>query len=281
MNENRTVIIRGKEYALIHNDKTANFEKDVEKVRAILEKSNDELTALDRFALLQIYRPSFHKSGKIENAMSFDSTATNCDFCKLMREAAKENKLHICGYCYDYSQEHGFKGANVINRHTLNMIIMSEVEFTVDELRVLNVAYINRVNSSGDVPNVTYAKNMLKLCFAFPSVRFGFWAKNTAAVVAACDELGKPSNVKLIQSSPIIGKAVKLAPYFDVVFVVYLTKEATEKAIAAGAKECNGKKCKACGFKCYLENGWQPGDVVAEYLRIPGMRDADREKNIG
>lgn len=281
MNENKTVIIRGKEYTFVSNEKTAKFEADVSAVAALLAKSNEELTACERFELLRIYRPAFHKSGKIEDVMSFDSSATSCAFCEAMRAAAAKNPLHICGYCYDYQQEHSFKGVNVLNRHTLNMVIMSEVEFTVDELRLLSVAYINRVNSSGDVPNVTYAKNMIKLCYAFPSVRFGFWAKNTAAVVAACDELGKPENVKLIQSSPIIGQAVKLAKWFDVVFVVYLTKEDTENAIACGAKECNGKKCKACGFKCYLESGWQHGDVVAEYLRVPGMKDADRKAKIG
>ena len=154
---------------------------------------------------------------------------------------------------------------------------MSSVEFTVEELRVLSVAYLNRVNSSGDVPNVTYALNMIKLCYAFPAVRFGFWAKNTAAVIAACDVLGKPENVVLVQSSPIIGQPAPLAKYFDFVFTVYLTQEAVDAAIAAGAGACNGKKCKDCGYSCYL-NLWKESGVVnvAEYLRIPGVKDAAR-----
>lgn len=276
--ENRTIRIGGKEYMYIHSDKTANFEKDLFTVADILNKDIDTITPAERIKLLTIYKPSFHKSGKIEDIMSFDSTATNCEFCQLMRKAAENNKMHICNYCYDYKQEHSFKGVNVLNRHTLNMIIMSTVEFTVEELKILNVAYINRVNSSGDVPNLTYARNMIKLCFAFGMVKFAFWAKNTEAVKKACKELGKPENVVLIQSSQIIGKPAKLEEYFDFVFTVYATKAETESAILNGAGACNGKKCKECKFKCYTGE-WKENGVknIAEYLRIPGVHDDKRE----
>ena len=278
MNENRNIMIRGREYTFIHNEKTGNFEKDVAAVARILAKDNNDITAAERFQLLNIYRPAYHTGGKIEGITSFDSTATNCEFCQAMREAAKNNPLHICGYCYDFDQEHGFKGVNILNRHSLNMIIMSSLEYTVDELRTaLNVSYLNRINSSGDVPNVIYAKNMIRICYAFSVVRFAFWAKNVAAVVAACDELGKPENLILVQSSVIIGKPAPLAKYFDFVFTVYLTKDETENAIAAGAGACNGKKCKDCGYKCY-NGAWIDSGVknVAEYLRIPGVKDAAR-----
>ena len=270
--------LNGVNYVFMHSEKTANFEKDVDIVFSILAKDPADITAAERFQLLRIYRPSYHKSGKIEDIMSFDSTATNCAFCQAMRKAAENNPLHICGYCYDYDQEHGFKGVNVLNRHSLNMIIMASIEFTVEELRTLPVAYLNRVDSSGDVPNNTYACNMIKLCYAFPAVRFAFWSKNTAAVIFACDKYGKPSNVVLVQSSVIIGKPAALAKYFDVVFTVYLTKEDTAAAIAAGAGACNGKKCKDCGFKCYT-GAWIADGVknVAEYLRIPGVKDNARQ----
>lgn len=270
--------LNGKKYVFMHSEKTVNFEKDVDVVFSILAKDPADITTAERFQLLRIYRPAWHETGKIEDIMSFDSTASNCEFCAAMRKAAENNPLHICGICYDYAQEHGFKGVNILNRHTLNMIIMSSIEFTVDELRTLSVAYLNRINSSGDVPNEIYACNMIKLCFAFPAVRFAFWAKNTAAVIFACDKYGKPSNVVLVQSSPIIGKPAPLARYFDFVFTVYLTKEDTENAITAGAGACNGKKCKDCGFKCYT-GAWIADGVknVAEYARIPGVKDAARQ----
>lgn len=268
MNENRTIKINGKEYKYIHNEKTAKFEKELFEVKSILEK--EEFTQADKYRLLSIYRPSYHESGKIEGITSYDSTATNCDFCKLMRKASEEQKLHICGYCYDYEQEHSFKGVNVLNRHTLNMIIMSHVEFEVEELRMLNASYINRVNSSGDVPNVTYARNMIKLAYAFINLRFAFWAKNTCAVKQACKELGKPKNLVLVQSSCIIGYVPKLEEYFDFVFVVFLTKEDIEEALKnKTCGECNGKKCKVCGYKCYSGEWIKEGvKVVCEFLRV-------------
>lgn len=266
-NEKReNIAICGKIIELAKTE-SAKFNRDFETVKAILSKPAEDITAVDRMTLLAIYRPAYHESGKIEGVTSYDSTASNCDFCRAMREAAKNNPSHICGYCYDYAQEHSFRGANIVNRHSLNMLIMSEVEFTREELATVNASYINRVNSSGDTPNKTYAKNMLNIAYSHPACKFGYWAKNTAAVIAACDEIGKPANVTLVQSSPIIGKPVKLAKYFDVVFTVYATKEEVEKAIENGAKECNGKKCKACGYKCYL-NGYSYGDNIAEYLRV-------------
>lgn len=258
------IAIAGKFLELAMNA-SRKFENDFAIVKAILEKP--VINAADRMVLLSIYKAAYHESGKIEGITSYDSSATNCDFCAGMRKAAESNPAHICRYCYDYAQEHSFKGANVINRHSLNMLIMSSVEFTREELATINASYINRVNSSGDTPNVIYAKNMLNIAYSHPACKFGYWAKNTAAVIAACDEIGKPENVTLVQSSPIIGKPAKLAKYFDIVFTVYATKEGVEKAIAEGAKECNGKKCKECGYKCYL-NGWNAGDNIAEYLRV-------------
>lgn len=242
------------------------FDKDLETVKGILDKGTDNLTAADRFKLLAIYHPAYHKDGKIEGITSYDSSATNCTFCRAMRAAAGKNPAHICNFCYDHTQEHGYRGVNILNRHTLNMLIMSTVEFTTEELAVIDCTKINRVNSSGDTPNKTYAANMIKLAAVNPHARFAFWAKNTKDVIAAVEEVGKPENMTLVQSSPIINKPAKLAKYFDIVFTVYVTEKDTINAIQAGAGECNGHKCNECGFKCYL-NGWNKGQNVAELLR--------------
>lgn len=246
---------------IIDNDK---IEKDLNVVMSIFDKGIENLTAVDRFTLLNIYKTSYHTDGKIEGITSLDSTATNCEFCKAIREANKDNDLCICNGCYDLQQE-SYRLAT-LSRHTLNMLIMMTVEFTIDELKMLTVTPIIRVNSSGDTPNKTYARNMLKMAYAFPFAHVAYWAKNTRPVIEACDELGKPANVILIQSSCMIGKPAKKAKYFDFVFTVYPDKETTEKAIANGACECNGKKCKDCHYKCYFGNHDGDGNI-AEVLR--------------
>lgn len=250
----------------INENKPGKFEKDLKIASPLLLKAaaGQKLTSIERITLLSIYKVSYHDSGKIEGTSSLDSTATNCEFCQNMRNNNADNKACICVHCYDAAQEQ--YRINVLNRHTLNMLIMSTVEFEIDELRMLPLTLITRVNSSGDTRNKIYARNMIKCCIAFPLIRFGYWAKNTAPIIAACDELGKPENLMLIQSACYIGKTVKRAKYFDYVFIVYPDKESTEKAIAAGASACNGKKCRECGYKCYFGNHAGNG-TIAELLR--------------
>lgn len=237
------------------------FDKDLRRATEILAKENK--TAEERAELLSIYAPAFHTDGKIEDITSCDSSCNGCQFCQRMLEAAREDIRIICGLCYDEAQEK-YK-LHSRNRHSLNMLIMSKVEFTEEELARLPLTGIVRINSSGDTPNATYARNMLRIAFAHDGCKVGYWAKHTAPIVQACDELGKPNNLRLIQSSIFIGKPAKLARYFDNSFTVYPDEDTCSVAIANGASPCNGMKCKACGFKCYT--GEHDGVDIAEVLR--------------
>lgn len=257
--------------------KSAKFDKDYETVTAILDKGIENITKADRIKLLAVYHPAWHDGGKIEGITSYDSTATNCGFCQQMRKYAETHTDCICHDCYDYEQEHSFKGVNVLNRHSLNMLIMMSVEFTDDELSILDCTKINRINSSGDVPNKTYAVNMLRLAKVNEHVKFAFWAKNITAVIQAVKEVGKPNNMTLVQSSPKRNKPVKRAMFFDYVFTVYDNADMVADAIQNGAGECNGKKCRDCGYKCYL-NGWTEGQNIAELLRVSKARKAEIER---
>ena len=246
-------------------DAIGKFEKDLDTVCGMFAKGVENLTAFDRARLLQIYKVAYHESGKIELIYSLDSSATNCDFCIKMRKAAETNPDLICGFCYDFKQEQYRK--EVLNRHSLNLLIMSKIEFTVEELATLPGIGLARVNSSGDAENVIYAKNMLRYAISRGNLaKVAVWSKNVLAYIKAIDEIGKPENVILIQSSPFINKPVTRAKYFDYVFTVYSDADAVRAAIEAGACECNGKKCKDCGFKCYL-GAWEPGANIAEFLR--------------
>lgn len=241
---------------------SCSFDRDYSRVVQILD--GHELTASDRYELLRIYQVSYHDDGKIELASSCDSSCHGCGFCQAMTKKAESDPLHICNYCYDRAQED--RWYTVRNRHALNMLIMSTVLFTVDELRSLNMVNILRVNSSGDCPNVTYAMNMINIAYAHEWVNVGMWAKNTVAVKAACRKLGKPSNLTLVQSAERIGEIPEREEFFDYVFVVFPDEETTRRAIKNGACECNGRKCLECGFKCYRK-GWAEGSVIAEVLR--------------
>lgn len=243
------------------------FENDLVRVNSILAKP--ELTFADHMQLLSIYSVSFHDSGKIEGCSSCDSSCHACAFCQKMIKAAENDPLIICGYCYDDAQETRWK--NVENRHGLNMRILSTVDFTLEELATLPITAICRFNSSGDVPNEIYSRNCIRIAMSHPYAHCALWAKNVPACEKAFDELGKPSNMIFIQSSLLIGVPGKRSRYADYMFTVYPSEELTEKAIASGARECNGRKCRECGYKCYLGT-WEKGANIAELLRVPEKR---------
>lgn len=239
------------------------FEMDMMTVSGILAKP--ELTHNDRMNLLKVYQVPYHDSGKIETMYSCDSSCSNCSFCQQVREKMKDNPFCICNYCYDKAQE--TRWANVKNRHGLQLMIMSSVLFTVEELATLRIEFVCRFNSSGDIENETHARNYIRIAKSHPGVRFTLFAKNTAPVIRATDAEGKPDNLIYMQSSLLIGKPCKLAKYFDYTFTVYATEDDVRKAIENGAIECNGQKCKDCGYKCYM--GKVPkGSNFAELARF-------------
>lgn len=246
--------------------KPGRLERDARRVFELLAAGADKLTPAERLELLRIYNVAFHESGKIEGIFSLDSSATNCSFCRKMRQYAAKHpeKQCICGSCYDVRQE-SFKLA-ALARHTLNLIIMSATVYSLEELATVPVFGLTRVNSSGDSSGDVYAENMVLFAAAHPDCRVSAWAKNTAGYIRACRKHGKPGNMILICSSPFIDKAAPRPEYFDYTFTVYSDAEKVREALAAGAMECNGKKCRDCGYSCY--NGtWPEGANIAELLR--------------
>lgn len=251
---------------ILKSGKPGRIEKDAVRVFQLLQGGAEKLTAAERAELLRIYKVAFHESGKIEGIFSLDSSATSCTFCQRMREyaAAHPEAKCICGSCYDVKQE-GFK-LSAMARHTINLIIMETVRFSREELSTVPVYGMVRINSSGDSSGDVYAANMVLFAAAHPDCKVTAWAKNTAGYVRACKDYGKPGNLLLIQSSPFIDKPVKRAPFFNYVFTVYSDREKVREAMAAGAMECNGKKCMECGYSCY-KGTWPDGSNIAELLR--------------
>ena len=245
------------------------FTAEEKIILGILTHGTENLTASERLMALRILQTPYHESGKIEGCHSCDSSAHGCDFCNHMRKLAETDPRIICGYCYDWTLEE--ERSNVGPRHALNLLILKSIEFTEAELASLPINGILRGNSAGDTDNLTQAMNQLKIAATHPYVDCALWAKNTPPISKAVDIYGKPENLNLIQSSPIIGTPATLARNFDYLFTVYPTKEATLAAIRAGANPCNGRKCADCTYKCYRnekKGGWKKGTNIAEYLRI-------------
>lgn len=262
----RKEYIKGVEFVI---GKSKKFDNDFLRAEKLLTKK--ALTATDRMELLGIYATSYHDDGKIEGFSSCDSSCHGCEFCQKMMKVAEKDPTLICGYCYDHAQEN--RWINTRNRHGLNLLIMSATDYTEDELSRLSLTEFTRINSSGETPNDIFARNNFRIANTKKWAHFGYWAKNKAPVLQAVDDLGKPDNLKLIQSSVHIGKADKKEKYFDYVFTVYPDEETTLAAIKAGASPCNGKKCITCGRKCYL--GTHKSNHIAEVLRVSEKKRAE------
>ena len=237
------------------------IEKDACKAESIL--SSADISGVDRLQLIMIYKSGYHDGGKIEGITSCDSSAHTCKFCEKMRVAAENDPSIICGKCYDIKQEN--YRYNVLLRHSLNLDIITAVEFTVDEMRLVPMTAIGRIDSSGETENIIHAKNMLRLIYANPISKIAYWTKNTVAVDSAIDEIGMPANMIYIESSIRINVCNKRSRYAHYTFTVY-DKAHIDSAIASGAMICNGKKCMACGFSCYFGK-WPVGSNIAEILR--------------
>lgn len=249
--------------------KLGKYERESALVNEILSK--ETITSLDRKKLLAILQVPFHDSGKIEGIQSIDSSAHNCSFCEKMIEAGKENPDLICNYCYDRKQE--TRWLAVKNRHGLQLKILSSVLFEIDELALLPI-YTDKVrfDSSGDIENVIQARNYIRIARAHETTTFTLWTKNLVALKQAIDIEGKPENLIVIYSDPIIdntknhGTIFKSFPWIDNIFMV-ARPEKIDSFIASGMNECNGKKCIDCGYKCYVRNAWKNHTVIVEKLR--------------
>lgn len=253
----------------------ANLEALEQKADSILAK--EELSQADRFQLLQLVNIAYHDSGKIEGIASIDGTSA-CEFCEKMRNAATNNELIICGYCYAWADQ--WKEA-AFRRHKLNAKILSSVLFTESELSTLAIpSLLCRINEDGDITNVTHAQNILRIQKTHPYVKFGFWFKNSLAVEKALANEGittrenLPVNVTFVQSSLLIGFPVSPVWFADCVFTVFPDSTTTQTAIVKGAFECNGRKCKECGFNCYLHERSENVQYIAEYLRTNAAKRA-------
>jgi len=227
------------------------------------------LSADGRLALLALVNVAYHSSGKIEGCHSIDSCAS-CEFCRRMIDSAEGNTLVICGACYaDADQYKEFSW----RQHSLNARILSSVLFTVDELQTLVIGNLCRFNEDGDTVNDIMARNYLRIAASHPDTSFGYWYKNAPAVEAGLHAEGiwtrdaLPENVRFIHSSILIGFAARALWFDDAVFTVYPDAETTAAAVAAGAHECNGRRCRECGYTCYLHIRRAEALHIAEYLR--------------
>lgn len=186
-------------------------------------------------------------TGKMMGMQSLSTSCLENPFCQ--QYSKDPNK--ICSKCYAQRQMKCYKSMQKCLAQNTEILTSRRLKF--EEIPYLNVAMF-RFESFGDIQNEIQVINYLNICHKNQHVNFGLWTKNPEILRRVFEDLGeaKPSNLKIILSSPFVNQKADISKYWfvDKVFTVY-TKEYAE---VNGIKIiCGSSVCIACGI-CYLDD---------------------------
>ena len=188
---------------------------------------------------------------KMQGIQSIGTTS----LCNPICQRRKEAKDSICSHCYADSLCKMRKSLNVHlenNYAELTTHLLSPAEAAAVPITTL----IARIESFGDVANVTQARNYLRIIRKHPLTRFGIWSKNDGIWHAAFKAEGKPRNCTYVHSSMRLNEIDPVLPpmrrYVDHVFTVWDKRQYVQ--FEHGPTECAGIRCMDCQ-KCYRKGG--------------------------
>lgn len=197
---------------------------------------------------------SDNMSGKMTGVPAISTACTDNPIC----QKRKNCDALVCSHCFAFGTLNRFKPAQknaAENYETLTSRILND-----DEIPVFGNVRFVRIESFGDIANVTHAVNYIKIAKKNPNVTFAWWTKNTWIAAAAMDREGKPDNIILIQSSPVLNKQQKPRnAYVDKVFTVYDKEHAENVKI-----NCGSRSCVTCQ-RCYDRNNTEK--YISEKLK--------------
>lgn len=180
-------------------------------------------------------------SGKLIDFKSINTNTLTNPFCK--KENASNNKEKICTDCYSVALLEGLR-KNMQECLERNSKLLSE-SILPDSLLPIFLDRFIRIDSHGEIINMTHLINIMNIIEKNPSVIFGFWSKRTDLIFPYFKLFPKPKNVIMIYSNPKKNHIMnKIPKYFDKVFNnVYKDNYIDEQ-------NCTGQKCRDC-LKCY------------------------------
>lgn len=203
-------------------------------------------------------------TGKMEGMHSISTAVTVNPICQARRaaalkalEEAKEKGLdpieHICLSCFAEAQLE-YQGSTDIKYRRAFEILNYKV-FALEDFPILNLL-VFRIEAFGDVASVTQARNYIRLANRNPLTICTAWTKNPGIWKEAFAIEGKPENMIMIYSNPIVDskideeaffQALKVSyPFLDKMFSVFNEEDETTN--------CGGRKCLTC-LNCYRKDG--------------------------
>lgn len=207
---------------------------------------------LKKSAYARNYSPvhvSDNMTGKLENVVSISTACT----CNPICIARMRDGNSICAHCFASAILEGSQGKRqaFVDAMEANYHLLTETVLPLDLLPVFPNVDICRIESFGDVANVTQAINYANTAFINPRVTFAWWSKNLQFLKDAFDAIGgKPSNVVVVQSSRMVNVVDDRDPIADHVFTVYTKEYADAHGININ---CGARDCAFCR-RCYAVN---------------------------
>lgn len=197
-----------------------------------------------------IHVTNHSKANKMEGIQSIGTTSLVNPIC----QKRKQECGGVCAHCYAAAL---CKMRHSLNDHLIeNFNVLTTHLLTKQEAQAVPVTtVIARIESFGDVANVTQARNYIRIIRAHSYIKFGIWSKNWMIWLAAFRKEGKPRNCTFVLSSMSINQPTEVPEIFrrycDHVFTVWDRK--TYPTVCDKKTECAGLSCMACQ-KCYKKN---------------------------
>jgi len=176
-------------------------------------------------------------SGKLAGIQSINTPTTTNPFCQSMQKTDS-----VCKSCY--AQRYEKLRPNIVEAFRRNLFL-SERELLPQEIPAIN-EQIARFASYGELINMMHFINMIRIALANRQTIFTLWTKRPKIVQIVLKLLGKPDNLILIYSSPVVGVPSKLPKGFDKVFTAFAKGSDTTDINCHGA-------CNSCRL-CYSHN---------------------------
>ena len=190
-------------------------------------------------------------TGKMKGVISVSTDINSNPFCQARQKVAGS----ICKMCYAEAMMDDEKGMyrRVNEAFKRNSEILCSRLLTDAEIPAVDPAKFPlwRIQSFGDIANVTEALNYLKMARKNPRVKFAFWTKNIGILAKAVKVAGKPTNMQVVFSSSFVNEETDASKYefVDKVFSVY-----DDEHIAKGVDiNCGARSCFRCR-RCYEPN---------------------------
>jgi hypothetical protein len=211
--------------------------------------------------------------GKMKGINSISTSCLDNKYC-LARMKAGDS---VCAHCFAeslLSYRQGLGDNCIINGKVLRSVVIPVEAFKqAKNFEPLLNAQIFRIESFGDVENVTQAINYIHLIRAYPLVFFGVWSKNYKVWVKAFEQEGKPDNMSFVISSVKMNVPEKVKEYADHVFTVYDLEHAKQE------KHINCPlSCIHCQ-KCYRKDLKDSPVYINEILKAESKKYWEYIKN--